>query len=85
MNENKNIWLIDLGDEITWCDTPDPSDGIDEDDVTGYVRADIHGKLEQANKKLIEERDTWRRRYYDLENAALKIDAELKAEQAEKE
>ena len=54
LQQPKNIWLINLGDEITWCDDPEPSSDIDEDDVTGYVRADIHGKLEtqlqQANK-----------------------------------
>ena len=58
MNQNKNIYLIDLGDEITWCDSPDPSDGIEESDVTGYVRADIHKatilKLCDALDELVE-------------------------------
>lgn len=29
------IWLIDMGDEIVWCDCPDPSTDVDERDVTG--------------------------------------------------
>lgn len=50
---SKNIWLIDMGGEITWCDCPDLSDGVSEEDVIGYVRADIYGKLEQANAELV--------------------------------
>ena len=39
MNVPKVIWLIDVGDEIVWCDCPEPSDGIDvAHDVEGpYV------------------------------------------------
>ena len=38
---DKYIWLINLGDEITWCNDPDPSDGIEDEDVTGYTRNDL--------------------------------------------
>jgi len=41
MNQNKNIWLIDLGGEITWCDCPEPSNDIEPEDVTKYVREDV--------------------------------------------
>lgn len=35
------IYLIDMGDEISWCDTPDPSQGLDRyESSTRYVRAD---------------------------------------------
>lgn len=70
---SKNIWLIDMGGEITWCDCPDPSDGVSEDDVIGYVRADIYGKLEQANAELVKflrkaaaiiEEESWNERAY---------------------
>lgn len=37
----EHIWLI-CDDEFnwSWCDSPDPSEGIDEDDTVEYVRAD---------------------------------------------
>jgi len=34
----KTIWLIDIGDEMVWCDCPDPEDGVESCDVAGpYV------------------------------------------------
>ncbi len=46
---SKNIWLIKNGDnDYSWCDSPDPSDGIDEADVTKYVRADSHLSLDEV-------------------------------------
>ncbi len=51
MNENKYIYLIDLGDDITWFDSPDPSDDIDEEDVTAYIRKDI---VEQMVKEAVD-------------------------------
>ena len=39
---NENIWLIKNGEnDYTWCDCPDPSDDIDPEDTTKYVRADV--------------------------------------------
>ena len=41
MNAPKVIWLIDTGAEIVWCDSPEPSEGIDAEDVAGpYVLAE---------------------------------------------
>ena len=40
MNKPERIWLIDMGDEITWCDCPDPSGDVHPDDVCEYIRAD---------------------------------------------
>ena len=34
-----SIWLIDVGDEIVWCDTDRPSDEINLDDSERYVKA----------------------------------------------
>jgi len=41
MNKNKNIYLLDLGDDIVWCDCPEPSNDIEPEDVTKYVREDV--------------------------------------------
>lgn len=49
----ERIWLIDLGDEITWCDSPDPSDDIDERDVTEYIRADTRDAKTQADAAFV--------------------------------
>ena len=38
MKVPKVIWLIDTGNTIDWCDSPEPSEGIDAEDVAGpYV------------------------------------------------
>lgn len=39
MNTPNEIYLIDTGSEITWCDVPDPSEYIEEEDVVKYVRS----------------------------------------------
>jgi len=40
MNDLERIWLIKMDEgEFTWCDCPDPSDDVDEEDVTEYVLA----------------------------------------------
>lgn len=44
----EKIWLIDMGDEFTWCDSPEPSDGVEEEDVTEYIRADVVEKMVKA-------------------------------------
>ena len=54
MNQNKDIYLIDLGDEITWCDCPEPSDGIEKEDVTHYVRVDVLNEKQATIGKLVE-------------------------------
>jgi len=36
----ERIWLIDMGDCISWCDDPDPA-GTGEDDAVEYVRAQL--------------------------------------------
>ena len=40
MDTPDRIWLIDMGGEIAWCDTPDPDDGIDPRDVVEYVKVE---------------------------------------------
>ena len=44
----ENIYLIDMGGEIVWCDEPYPDDGISEKDVTKYVRADAVRRYESV-------------------------------------
>lgn len=51
METPDRIWLIDLGDEVTWCDDPDPSGDINERDVVKYVKAETS---EAREKKLVE-------------------------------
>ena len=34
------IYLIDMGDEVVWCDTPAPDDGIDSRDVVEYKKVE---------------------------------------------
>ena len=60
---DKYIWLINLGDEITWCNDPDPSDGIEDEDVTGYTRNDLA--------------DEFKTRITELENEVEKLKATL--------
>ncbi len=49
----KNIWLIKNDEnDYSWCDSPDPSDGIEEADVTKYVRADSHLSLDEVIVKI---------------------------------
>ena len=52
---NEKIWLIDMGDEITWCDSPSPAPDIDYDDSTGYIRIDIYNKDVMEQQKQITE------------------------------
>ena len=33
------IYLIDMGDEIVWCDSPAPEPGMEAKDAVKYVRA----------------------------------------------
>lgn len=41
MNTPDNIYLIDMGDQIVWSDTPAPDDEINPDESVAYVREDI--------------------------------------------
>jgi hypothetical protein len=41
LHAHDNIYLIDMGDEIVWCDDPDPDGKTDSKDVIKYVRADL--------------------------------------------
>jgi hypothetical protein len=36
------IYLIDLGDEVTWCDDPNPSGNVDKQDVVAYIKDTNH-------------------------------------------
>jgi hypothetical protein len=35
------IFLIDIGDEVVWCDDRNPSGNVCEKDVVKYVKADM--------------------------------------------
>jgi hypothetical protein len=52
MKTPEHIWLIDMGDAITWCDCPDPSDDIDDEDVVEYVKYETYEKLRAENEQL---------------------------------
>ena len=38
MKTPDKIYLIDMGDEIVWCDTPDPGNGMKPDDAAEYIK-----------------------------------------------
>ncbi len=40
MNKPERIFLIELGDEIVWCDDPDPGTDMDKADAVEYIRKD---------------------------------------------
>lgn len=46
------IWLIDLGDDVTWCDVPDPSPGIDPADVKGPYILDADKRIAELEAKI---------------------------------
>lgn len=37
---NDYIYLINMGDEIVWCDSPCPEPGMEVKDAVKYVRVD---------------------------------------------
>ncbi len=43
------IYLMDMGDEIAWCDDPAPGAEMNADDAVKYVRADIIEQLQQEH------------------------------------
>lgn len=55
MNTPNEIYLIDTGSEITWCDVPDPSEYIEEEDVVKYVRSPARGenKMKDSTFRLV--------------------------------
>ena len=52
METPERIWLIDHGDGISWCDSPNPSDEILESDSIDYVRADKYQALLDLGKEI---------------------------------
>ncbi len=44
----ERIWLIDMGDEITWCDVPDPIGSMPPDDSEGYIKLSEYQRLRDA-------------------------------------
>jgi len=40
METPERIWLIQMGDEVVWCDSPDPDDGMEIEDAVEYMRVD---------------------------------------------
>lgn len=52
MIDLKNIYLIDTGEAVVWCDTPKPSPSVNSDDVTEYVRFDVAAQQTQQISEL---------------------------------
>jgi hypothetical protein len=52
METPEKIWLIDQGDEVSWCNCPDPSHDIEKSETVEYVRADKHKELVELGKKI---------------------------------
>lgn len=46
------IYLIDTGDEISWCDDQNPSGDIDIDDTIKYVKSSISDALLEALEEI---------------------------------
>ena len=42
------IYLIDTGDEISWCDDPNPSGDLEPDDSVAYVKKEQRDELLNA-------------------------------------
>lgn len=73
------IYLIDTGDEISWCDDPNPSGYIEPDDVVMYVKSsidkaapDLLEALEDALKTAKFERHPFRPWHKQAEDAIAK-------------
>ena len=47
------IYLIRQGDEVVWCEHPDPAPDVEPEDVTKYVKAAEIAKLKEAEKLLM--------------------------------
>jgi hypothetical protein len=43
------IYLIDTGDEISWCDDPNPSDEGAEEGSVAYIKKELYDKLIAEN------------------------------------
>jgi hypothetical protein len=67
MKTPDRIWLLDLGDEITWCDCPDPSGDIHPDDAVAYVKALKIDTLTTENERLKERVEAAERERDDLQ------------------
>lgn len=52
---NKYIWLIDMGGEVAWCESADPSDDINERDAHKYVLFSDHEKEVKALQQKLSE------------------------------
>lgn len=52
MIDLKNIYLIDTGHAVVWCDTPKPAYDVRAADVTEYVRADVADSQTQQISEL---------------------------------
>lgn len=48
------IYLIDCGDEITWCDDPNPSGDLEPDDVVMYEKSSVKSSAHALLKALEE-------------------------------
>jgi hypothetical protein len=49
MEIHDRIYLIDMGGEIAWCDSPDPGADMDPDDAVAYV---LESKLSEAQETI---------------------------------
>lgn len=55
MAHPEQIWLIDTGDDVAWCDHSDPTGETDPRDTTQYIRADIVNKRIKALEAMVQE------------------------------
>lgn len=46
------IYLIDCGDEISWCDDPNPSGYIEPEDVVKYIKSSVNDAAPQLLEAL---------------------------------
>ena len=53
MSDFEKIWLIDTGEAArVWCDSPDPSNGIDPEDVAGPYILNADQRIAELETRL---------------------------------
>ncbi len=85
------IYLIDCGDEITWCDDPNPSGDLEPDDVVMYEKSSVKSAapalleaLEAAKSKIeCSQRAHERASVFLVDEALEIIDAAIKQARGE--
>ena len=80
---HKYIWLIDMGGEVAWCDSPDPSNDIDESDVFKYVLYSDHLEAIKQKEATIERLDEYIKGRIEMVECSIGV--EIMAENGVKE